>query len=107
MKNIWYVDSNGGFQSSENSSVISLYDMLQRLQTFKGEQSFNAQNGIDYFSVFNRQAFLKPQIEAIQNEYIQYFRDITNEYVYSRESITVNMRVTFNSGAVEDLSVII
>ena len=104
---IWYLDNNSEFQSSDNSTIIQLYDMLQRIQTFKGEQSFNASNGVDYFAVFNRQAFLKPAIEAIQADYAPYFRSITNEYVNSQESTTVNMQVVLPNGSVTNLSAVI
>ena len=103
---IWYLDNNGVFQSSENSTIIQLYDMLQRIQTFKGEQSFNASNGVDYLAVFNRQAFLKPQIEAIQADYTPYF-NISNEIITTQEKATVNMLVTFQNGQTATLTAII
>ena len=105
--NIWYVDGNGEFQTTDNSTLIKLYDMLQRLQTFKGEQTFNVLNGVDYFSVFNRQSFLKPQIEAIEADYTQFFRDITNDYVLGNENVQVNIRVTLPSGSIQESSLVL
>jgi len=105
--NIWYLNNNNEFVSTSNSTLINLYDMLQRLQTFKGEQSFNALNGVDYFSVFNRQSFLKPQIETIEKDYSRYFRDIENVFIASQESIRTDIRVTLLDGSTANLNAII
>ena len=99
--NIFYLNNDGNFQSSENSTVIKLEDMLQRLQTFTNEQSFNVANGIDYIGVFNKRSLLKPQIENIINQYTQYFQDIT--YLIentSNNSISIALKVLLFSGDV-------
>lgn len=103
MQNIWYLDNNGEFQSTEVSTYIQLEDMLQRMQTFKGEQSFNANNGVDYISVFNRKAFLTPQLNAIASLYNQYFRDITIVQIPTGnpDQIQENINVTLFSGEVQ------
>ena len=99
--NIFYMDNNGDFQSSENSTIIKVEDMLQRLQTFKGEQSFNAGNGIDYISVFNKRALLKPQIETITSQYAQYFQEIAYTIGEAiNNSISISLRIVLFNGDV-------
>lgn len=75
--------------------------MLQRLQTFKQEQSFNADNGIDYIGVFNKRSLLKPQIETIINDYVEYFQQI--DYVIneiSNDSLSITLNVFLFNGDV-------
>jgi hypothetical protein len=105
---IWYEDNSGVFQSTTNSTVIKIEDMLQRLQTFKGEQAFNANNGIDYVAVFNKQAFLSPQIDAIISEYQPYFQSITYTYTLNADdTITVSLVIVTFAGDIETRDIIV
>jgi hypothetical protein len=83
--------------------------MLQIMQTFKGEQSFNANNGVDYLSVFNRQAFLKPQLDSIAAQFNQYFRDITITQITlaNSQQIQENIEITLFSGSVENRLILV
>lgn len=97
--NIFYLDNDGEYQSSTNSTIIKIEDMLQRIQTFQGEQSFNASNGIDYLSIFNKRALLKPQLESIIALFDKYFQEIT--YLItdtSNDTISISIRFTLFNG---------
>ena len=106
--NIFYLDNSNNFQITTNSTDIKIEDMLQRLQTFKGEQGFNATNGIDYIAIFNKQSFLNPQIEAIISQYQQYFQAI--DYTIGNVingTITINMTIVLFSGDVVARTIIV
>ena len=100
-QNIVYLNNDGVFTYTNNSSLIKIEDMLQRLQTWKNEQSFNANNGVDYLGVFNKQSLLKPQLDSIISEYLSYFQTITYDVVQtSAEHVSIPMRITLLNGNV-------
>ena len=100
-QNIVYMNTDGDFLYSENSTVIKINEMLQRLQTWKNEVSFDANNGIDYLGVFNKQSLLKPQLDSIISEYLPYFQSITYEITQPLvEQLSIAMRITLLNGDV-------
>lgn len=89
-KNIWFLSTETGeWTSSEDSITIKFHEMIQRMQTWENEKPFNAEDGIDYLSVFNRQKFLVPELEDIASEYYEYFDSITIEDV---SDVTINSK---------------
>ena len=102
--NNWYLDNDNLWKKTDNTIYIKIQNLLQRLQTFSGEQSFNFENGIDYISVFNKQSLLKPQLENIISEYSQYFKNVEYEVLNPTETtILVNLTITlFNDDVVNE-----
>lgn len=74
---IYFLNNENEWGSTDNSVMIKVEEMLQRMQTWRGEKSFNVNDGVDYIAVLNGQALLKPQLEDIADQYAQYFNSIT------------------------------
>lgn len=98
--NIWYISAESGeWESSEDSINIKFHTMLHRMQTWLGEKPFNANDGIDYLAVFNRQALLIPGLEDIAADYYEYFDSITITLVSATASIiTVKIEAVLLTG---------
>lgn len=95
---IYYLTNDNEWESTNNSSLIRVEEMLQRMQTWRGEKSFNANDGVDYLNVLNKQAFLKPQLEAIAADYAIYFETTITEITTDGENIAVKLRIVLKSG---------
>lgn len=95
---IYFLNNENGWSSTDNSTMIKVEEMLQRMQSWRGEKSFNVNDGVDYMSVLNGQALLKPQLEDIADQYAQYFNDITIEVEKQNENIAVKLRIVLKSG---------
>lgn len=95
---IYFLNNENEWSSTDNSIMIKVEEMLQRMQTWKGEKSFNVNDGVDYLAVLNGQALLKPQLEDIADQYSQYFNSITIEVETGGENIAVKLRIVLKSG---------
>lgn len=96
---IFYLDNNNKWKVSNNSTVSRVEDFFQRIQTFKYEQPFNQNNGIDYIAVFNNQADIESQLDEIIQEFKPYFQDITyNEPEQTGERLNIKMNIILKSG---------
>jgi hypothetical protein len=97
---IYFLNNENEWSSTDNSVMIKVEEMLQRMQTWRGEKSFNVNDGVDYLAVLNGQALLKPQLEDIADQYAQYFNSITIEVETGGENIAVKLRIVLKSGQV-------
>ena len=95
---IYFLNNENEWGSTDNSTMIKVEEMLQRMQTWRGEKSFNVNDGVDYMSVLNGQSLLKPQLEDIADQYAQYFNGITITVETSDENIVVKLRIVLKSG---------
>ena len=95
---IYYLDNDNEWASTNNSSLIKVEEMLQRMQTWKGEKSFNANDGVNYLGVLNRQDFLKPQLENIAADYSIYFDTTIQSVEIIDENIAVELLIVLKSG---------
>ena len=99
MIKIWYLNDNAEWVSTDNSTAIKIEEMLQRLQSWKGEKSFDAGDGVDYLSIFNKTAFLIPQLETIAEQYADFFQSVTfTDYTATPETIAINISIVLLSG---------
>ena len=95
---IYFLNNENEWSSTDNSTMIKVEEMLQRMQTWKGEKSFNVNDGVDYMAVLNGQALLQPQLEDIADQYSQYFNSVTIEVESGGENIAVKLRIVLKSG---------
>ena len=72
----WLLDTNGNFYEATGDIETRIIDFITRLQTIKGEQSFNADNGLDFLNIINGQSLLEIEVENIARNFNNYF-DIT------------------------------
>ena len=97
---IYFLNNENEWSSTDNSAMIKVEEMLQRMQTWRGEKSFNVNDGVDYMAVLNGQALLKPQLEDIADQYSQYFNSISIEVEKGGENIAVKLQIVLKSGQV-------
>jgi hypothetical protein len=95
----WYLDETGTWKSTTNSTLMKIEEMLQRIQTWKGEKPYDADDGVDYEAVFNKQEFLIPQLETISQDYLSYFNSITfTDITTDKNTITINVSIILLTG---------
>lgn len=92
---IFYLNNANEWETSDNSTIMKLQEMLQRLQTFQGEKPFFTNDGIDYLGVFNGQVILELAIDEIVSEYLQFFENINYEIVEDKGTVSIKMMITF------------
>lgn len=97
---IYYLDNDNEWASTDNSTLMKVEEMLQVMQTWKNEREFSVNSGVDYKSVLAKQAMLKPQLEAISENYASYFSTIIDTITYNGENIEVPLRIVLKSGVV-------
>ena len=97
---IYYLTNSNEWSSTDNSSLVRVEEMLQRMQTWKGEKSFNTNDGVNYLGVLNKQDFLKPQLEKIAADYVTYFSTTIESITTSGETIAVKLSIVLKSGTV-------
>jgi hypothetical protein len=104
----WYLDETGAWQSTTNSTLIKIEEMLQRFQTWKGEKPYDAADGVDYEAVLNKQEFLIPQLETISQEYASYFTSVTfNDVTSDKNTIEINVSIVLLTGNTLNRSILI
>ena len=53
----WLLDIEGNWHEANGDIETKTIDFITRLQTIKGEQSFNANNGLDFLNIINGSSF--------------------------------------------------
>lgn len=92
--NIWCMDNEGTLYQETNSVMIYIEEMIQRFKILKHEMKFDYENGVDYIAVFEKKAFLIPQLEIIAEEYARYFLTDFEITETTDERITIRVTVT-------------
>lgn len=72
----WLLDVNGAWHEVTGDIETRIIDFITRLQTIKGEQSFNADNGLDFLNIINGRSLLEVEVEDIARDFNNYF-DVT------------------------------
>ena len=69
----WLINSEGQFYEAQNLIEEKIIDFITRIQTIKNEQSFNANNGIDFLNIINGRALIQVDINNIAMDFLDYF----------------------------------
>ena len=69
----WLLDREGNWHEANGDSETITIDFITRLQTIKGEQSFNANNGLDFLNIINGSSLLEVEVENIARDFNNYF----------------------------------
>ena len=69
----WLLDRDGNWHEANGDSETRTIDFITRLQTVKGEQSFNANNGLDFLNIINGSSLLEVEVENIARDFSNYF----------------------------------
>ena len=101
----WLINSEGQFYEAQNLIEEKIIDFITRLQTIKGEQSFNADNGLDFLNIINGRSLLEIEVENIARNFNNYFDVTVGKAEEDRTSkvmkIDINMKLknSSNEGA--------
>lgn len=94
----WLIDYNGNFSEHNGTVNEKIVDFISRLQTIKGEQSFNGSNGLDFIAILEGRKYSKIEIDKIARDYSEYFnvevvkteRDLENRALLLTITLSVN-----------------
>ena len=101
----WLLDVNGNWHEANGEIETRIIDFITRLQTIKGEQSFNADNGLDFLNIINGSSLLEIEVENIARNFNNYFDVTVGKAEEDRKSkvmkIDINMKLknSSNEGA--------
>lgn len=101
----WLLDANGNWHEAKGEIETRIIDFITRLQTIKGEQSFNADNGLDFLNIINGRSLLEIEVENIARNFNNYFDVTVGKAEEDRTSkvmkIDINMKLknSSNEGA--------
>lgn len=98
---MWYLDDKNNWQKTDNSIFSRIEDFFQRIQTYKGEQDFDVENGIDYLSVFQGTANLEIELDTIRSQFLQYFKSIEiNTPTYKGDTVSISITIVLYDNTV-------
>lgn len=97
--NSYLIREDGHFEeySGEINNVI--VDFISRLQTIKGEQSFNGNNGLDFLGIIEGRKHAELEINNIANDFNNYFSVVVKSTAkdYNKKVLKVELRVILNN----------
>lgn len=97
----WLLDANGNWHEANGEIETRIIDFITRLQTIKGEQSFNADNGLDFLNIINGSSLLEVEVENIARNFNNYFDIIVKKAEEDRTArvmkIDINMKLKNSS----------
>lgn len=92
----WLLSADGSFYEAKNLIEEKIIDFITRIQTIKNEQSFNANNGIDFLNIINGRALIQVDINNIAMDFLDYF-DVKIENVkqdLQKKVMSVDLKIT-------------
>lgn len=97
--NSYLIREDGHFEeySGEINNVI--VDFISRLQTIKGEQSFNGNNGLDFLGIIEGRKHAELEINNIANDFNNYFSVVVKSTAkdYNKKVLKVELRLILNN----------
>lgn len=104
----WLLDIDGNWHETNGEIETRIIDFITRLQTIKGEQSFNADNGLDFLNIINGRSLLEVEVENIARNFNNYFDVTIGKAEEDRNSrvmkIDINMKLKNSSNEVARMS---
>ena len=95
----YLIREDGRFEeySGEINNVI--VDFISRLQTIKGEQSFNGTNGLDFLGIIEGRKHAELEINNIANDFNNYFSVVVKSTAkdYNKKVLKVELRLILNN----------
>lgn len=80
----------------QDEKLRGLHRCLQELQLWQGENPLDSEAGIDYFSVFNRQKFLRNELSRVLDKYSSEFKSAEiNKIDLMQDGEIINAEIIF------------
>lgn len=101
--------------TNENALVIlkdakyfGLHRCIEELLLWKGENPMDIEAGVDYYSVFNKQKFLKNELTFVLDKYSGEFQSTQVESInYDSENETIKAAIIFTLAQNESIRVVL
>lgn len=100
MTNYWYLDYSEPtpiFKKTQDPNIAKVYQCIQEILLWRGENLFDVNLGIDYNSIFGGSVFLTAQLEEIVDKYRLYFDSILMELTQEKQVVYINLQFVFFS----------
>lgn len=97
--NSFLIREDGNIETYTGDINNSIVDFISRLQTIKGEQSFNADNGIDFLGIIEGRKLAELEINNIANNFSNYFtvKVVSTAKDYDKKVLNVSLRLILNN----------
>lgn len=94
----YLLDKENNFLEFNSDIDIKIADFIQCLQTIKGEQSFNQNNGLDFLGIINGRVLPEIEINNIAERYRAYFKVVVKRTEIIGKQLHIFLSLTLNNG---------
>ena len=97
--NSFLIREDGTIETYTGDINNAIVDFVSRLQTIKGEQSFNGDNGIDFLGIIEGRKLAELEINNIANNFSNYFtvKVVSTAKDYDKKVLNVSLRLILNN----------
>jgi hypothetical protein len=97
--NSFLIREDGTIETYTGDINNAIVDFVSRLQTIKGEQSFNGDNGIDFLGIIEGRKLAELEINNIANNFSNYFtvKVLSTAKDYDKKVLNVSLRLILNN----------
>lgn len=97
--NSYLIREDGRFEEYTGEINNVIVDFISRLQTIKGEQSFNGNNGLDFLGIIEGRKHAELEINNIANDFNNYFSVVVKSTAkdYNKKVLKVELRLILNN----------
>ena len=97
--NSFLIREDGTIETYTGDINNAIVDFVSRLQTIKGEQSFNGDNGIDFLGIIEGRKLAELEINNIANNFSNYFtvKVVSTAKDYEKKVLNVSLRLILNN----------
>lgn len=95
----YLIRENGNIEEYQGELNNAIVDFISRLQTIKGEQSFNANNGLDFMGIVEGRKLAELEINNIANNFTNYFTTqiLSTAKDYNKKVLKISLRLLLNN----------
>lgn len=95
----YLIRENGKIDEYEGELNNQIVDFVSRLQTIKGEQSFNGNNGLDFLGILEGRKLPELEINNIAQYFTNYFNVKINSTAIdkNKKALNINLSIILNN----------
>lgn len=95
----YLIREDGKIEEYKGELNNAIVDFVSRLQTIKGEQSFNENNGLDFLGIIEGRKLAELEINNIANNFTNYFsvQVLSTAKDYDKKVMNVALRLILNN----------
>lgn len=102
----YLIREDGHFEEYAGEINNAIVDFISRLQTIKGEQSFNGNNGLDFLGIIEGRKLAELEINNIAQSFTNFFtvKVVSTSKDYNKKVLNIALRLLLNNN--EDMQYI-